>query len=104
MVEYEYRVLSFPRDVSRSEVRRTLSDHAEYGHWELHRTRIYLVLALAVSLGSWVITGSGGDHAYRLVLIWWPLCCAVAAVLLLRRHRARSHEAAANAGITGGRS
>src|SRR4051812_3298337 len=70
----------------------------------LHRTRIYLALALAVSLGSWVITGSGGDRAYRLVLIWWPLCYAVAAVLLLRRHRARSHEAAANAGITGGRS
>jgi hypothetical protein len=53
----------------------------------LHRTRIYLVLALTVSLGSWLITGLGGDHAYRLVLIWWPLCYAVAAVLLLRRHR-----------------
>lgn len=58
----------------------------------LHRTRIYLVLALAVSLGSWVITGLGGDDAYRLVLVWWPLCYAVAAVLLLRRHTA-SHAA-----------
>src|SRR6476620_8105334 len=29
----------------------------------LHRTRIYLVLALAVSLGSWAIMGIGGDGA-----------------------------------------
>ena len=42
MVEYEYRVLSFARDVSRSDIRRTLVEHAEYGHWELHRTRVYL--------------------------------------------------------------
>jgi hypothetical protein len=42
MVEYEYRVLSFTRKDSRSDIRRTLSDHAEYGHWELHRTRVYL--------------------------------------------------------------
>jgi hypothetical protein len=42
MLEYEYRVLSFPRNVPRSDIRRTLADHAEYGHWELHRTRIYL--------------------------------------------------------------
>jgi hypothetical protein len=42
MVEYEYRVLSFARGDSRSDIRRTLADHAEYGHWELHRTRIYL--------------------------------------------------------------
>lgn len=42
MAEYEYRVLSFGRGVTRSEIRRALTDHAEYGHWELHRTRIYL--------------------------------------------------------------
>jgi hypothetical protein len=42
MVEYEYRVLRFTREVSRADIRRTLSEHAEYGHWELHRTRIYL--------------------------------------------------------------
>lgn len=42
MVEYEYRVLKFTPDVSRSDIRRTLADHAEYGHWELHRTRIYV--------------------------------------------------------------
>ncbi|SES38627.1 hypothetical protein SAMN05216199_3192 [Pedococcus cremeus] len=42
MVEYEYRELKFSRDVSRADIRKTLADHAEYGHWELHRTRIYL--------------------------------------------------------------
>ncbi|HEY7719755.1 MAG TPA: DUF5703 family protein [Pedococcus sp.] len=42
MVEYEYRVLQFARGVSRADIRRTLADHAEYGHWELHRTRVYI--------------------------------------------------------------
>jgi hypothetical protein len=42
MVEYEYRVLRFPKDVSRADIRKTLADEAEYGHWELHRTRVYL--------------------------------------------------------------
>jgi len=42
MVEYEYRELKFSRDVPRADIRKTLADHAEYGHWELHRTRIYL--------------------------------------------------------------
>lgn len=42
MIEYEYQVLTFSRDVERSVVRQTLTDHAEYGHWELARTRIYL--------------------------------------------------------------
>jgi hypothetical protein len=42
MVEYEYRELKFSRGVSRADIRKTLADHAEYGHWELHRTRIYL--------------------------------------------------------------
>lgn len=41
MVEYEYRVLSFSASSPREEVRRVLVDHAEYGQWELHRTRIY---------------------------------------------------------------
>lgn len=42
MVEYEYRVLSFRRDTARGDIRRLLAEHAEYGHWELHRTRIYM--------------------------------------------------------------
>ena len=42
MIEYEYRVLVFPRDVSRSDLRRAVADEAEYGHWELARLRLYL--------------------------------------------------------------
>ena len=40
--EYEIRVLDFARDVTKAEMRRRLSEDAEYGHWELVRTRIYL--------------------------------------------------------------
>lgn len=42
MIEYEYRVLQFGRDATRAQVRQELTDHAEYGHWELFRTRVYL--------------------------------------------------------------
>ncbi|HLS40556.1 MAG TPA: DUF5703 family protein [Ornithinicoccus sp.] len=41
MIEYEYQVLTFRPEVSRAEARRTLSEHAEYGHWELYRVRMY---------------------------------------------------------------
>ncbi len=42
VADYEYLVLSFGRDVQRSDIRRALTEHAEYGHWELARTRIYM--------------------------------------------------------------
>lgn len=38
---YEYRVLSIGRDTSRGDARRLLTDEAEYGRWELARTRLY---------------------------------------------------------------
>jgi hypothetical protein len=38
---YEYRVLTIDRSTSRSETRRLLTDEAEYGRWELARTRTY---------------------------------------------------------------
>ena len=41
-MEYEYRVLVFPRHASRAEVRQTIAEHCEYGHWELQRLRLYL--------------------------------------------------------------
>lgn len=40
VADYEYLVLKFGRDTERSAIRRTLTEHAEYGHWELARTRI----------------------------------------------------------------
>ncbi len=42
MIEYEYRTLSFERGMARGDIRRALAAEAEYGHWELHRTRIYV--------------------------------------------------------------
>jgi len=41
MAEYSYLVLHLPREASRDVVRRILTDHAEYGHWELARMRLY---------------------------------------------------------------
>jgi hypothetical protein len=40
--EYEYKVLTFPRDVTRAEARRLLTEQAEYGHWELARVQLYM--------------------------------------------------------------
>lgn len=41
MIEYEYRVLVFSRNVSGRELRRAVAAEAEYGHWELSRLRLY---------------------------------------------------------------
>lgn len=38
--EYEFRTISFHRDTSRHEARALLTDEAEYGRWELARTRL----------------------------------------------------------------
>lgn len=41
MAEYSYLVLYLPRGTSRDAARQILTDHAEYGHWELSRVRLY---------------------------------------------------------------
>ncbi|SFD40131.1 DUF5703 family protein [Streptomyces aidingensis] len=41
MPEYEFRDVHVPRGVSRSATTRLLTDHAEYGHWELYRLRLH---------------------------------------------------------------
>jgi len=41
MAQYSYLVLYLPRGTSRDAARRILTDHAEYGHWELSRLRLY---------------------------------------------------------------
>jgi Family of unknown function (DUF5703) len=41
MAEYSYLVLHLPRGTSRDAARRLLTDHAEYGEWELARLRLY---------------------------------------------------------------
>ena len=40
MREYSYMVLYLPRDIPRDAARRILTDHAEYGQWELARMRL----------------------------------------------------------------
>ncbi len=40
--EYEYRLLVMPRGASRAEVRRVLTEHAEYGRWELARVIVMM--------------------------------------------------------------
>ena len=40
MAEWEYQRLYLPRGTSRSAARRLLTDHAEYGQWELARLRL----------------------------------------------------------------
>ena len=43
MAEYAYLVVYLPRGTSppsRDTARRILTDHAEYGHWELARLRL----------------------------------------------------------------
>ena len=42
MAEYEYRILSFGREVTSSQVRRELAELAEYGQGELARSVRYL--------------------------------------------------------------
>jgi len=39
--QYEYRVLTLDRSTGRAEARTMLTDEAEYGRWELARTRLY---------------------------------------------------------------
>jgi hypothetical protein len=39
---YEYRVLTLSRETTRGDVRRLLTEHAEYGRWELARVRLYV--------------------------------------------------------------
>jgi Family of unknown function (DUF5703) len=40
MIEYSYRVVYLPRGTTRDTARRILTDHAEYGRWELARLRL----------------------------------------------------------------
>lgn len=40
--DYEFQIITVPRRTSLSSVRSTLTEEAEYGRWELARTRIYL--------------------------------------------------------------
>ena len=40
-MDYEFQRFQLPRTISRAAVRRLLTEHAEYGGWELARLRLY---------------------------------------------------------------
>ena len=40
MAEFSYLVVYLPRGTTRDAARQILTDHAEYGHWELARLRL----------------------------------------------------------------
>ncbi|MDN4473117.1 DUF5703 family protein [Demequina zhanjiangensis] len=39
---FEWRVVTIPRDVSKADARAMLTEQAEYGHWELARTQLFI--------------------------------------------------------------
>ena len=41
-VDYEVRVVTLPSSVGYKQVRSVLTEHAEYGQWELTRHRVYM--------------------------------------------------------------
>ncbi|MBE1564207.1 DUF5703 family protein [Nonomuraea africana] len=41
MLAYSYMDVYIPRDTSREAARQMLTEHAEYGQWELARVRLY---------------------------------------------------------------
>jgi hypothetical protein len=55
MAEYAYMVVHLPRGTSREAARRILTDHAEYGEWELARLRLYADGSRKVTLRRRVI-------------------------------------------------
>jgi hypothetical protein len=67
-VQYEYRVLHLPRFTSRADAAALLTEHAEYGRWELARVVFDLGGARRVWLRRRIVrvqrTGSipGGGH------------------------------------------
>lgn len=40
--EYELRIVTIEPNLSRQEAKELLTDEAEYGKWELDRTRLYM--------------------------------------------------------------
>ncbi|KAB8196556.1 hypothetical protein FH608_007465 [Nonomuraea phyllanthi] len=41
MLDYSYMDIYIPRDLTREAARQLLTEHAEYGRWELARVRVH---------------------------------------------------------------
>jgi hypothetical protein len=72
MAEYSYLVLNLPRGTSRDVARRILTDHAEYGHWELARLRLAADGSRTVTLRRKIIRPgqTGADARWAGSQIW----------------------------------
>lgn len=68
MAEYSYLVLYLPRGTSRDAARRILTDHAEYGNWELSRMRLYPDGSRRATLRRLIIRQAKA----QLGMIQWP--------------------------------
>ena len=55
MSDYSYLVLYLPRGTSRDTARQILTDHAEYGDWELARLRLFADGSRKVTLRRQII-------------------------------------------------
>jgi hypothetical protein len=64
MAEYSYLVLYMPRGMSREVARRILTDHAEYGHWELARLRLFADGSRKATLRRKIIRPGRASLAY----------------------------------------
>lgn len=64
--KFEWRVVEIPRDVSRSDARALLTEHAEYGQWELAKSILYQGGARKVWLRRRVIRLQRTDAFYVL--------------------------------------
>jgi Family of unknown function (DUF5703) len=68
MAEYSYLKLYLPRGTSRDAARRILTDHAEYGNWELSRLRLYPDGSRKATLRRLVIRQARA----QLGMVQWP--------------------------------
>src|ERR1700730_14894211 len=67
MADYSYLVLYLPRGTSRDAARRILTDHAEYGDWELARLRLNADGSRKATLRRPIIRPFGGCGPPQLV-------------------------------------
>lgn len=65
MAEYSYLVLYMPRGMSRDAARRILTEHAEYGHWELARLHLFADGSRKATLRRKIIRPGRAPLAYR---------------------------------------
>ena len=65
MAEYSYLVLYLPRGTSRDAARRILTDHADYGSWELSRLRLYPDGSRKATLRRMIIRQARAEQGMR---------------------------------------